>query len=245
MTFASCDSSDMAILTAVNLEKAYRPSGQAPTIVLRGANLSVDQGEFLAIVGPSGAGKSTLLHILASLDNADSGEVIYHFNDKPQSSKTLSTSQLAALRNSRIGMVFQFHHLLPEFTALENVMMPALIAQKSTSEAKRLAMALLERVGVADRASHAPSELSGGEQQRIAIARALVNEPRILFADEPTGNLDTANAENITGLIAELQRSIGITCVVATHSVDLAAHAHRIVHMHDGTCVEESGGSRS
>ena len=228
----------MPIITATDLHKSYRPSGQAPTVVLRGASLAVDPGEFLAIIGPSGAGKSTLLHILASLDDADSGEVKYDFGESQYSSLQFATSDLATLRNLHLGVVFQFHHLLPEFTALENVMMPALVAGHQTQAAKDSARQLMEKVGVAERADHAPSELSGGEQQRVAIARALINKPKVLFADEPTGNLDSANAEKITELIAELQESTGITCIVATHSERLAGAAHRKVFMRDGRCEE-------
>jgi lipoprotein-releasing system ATP-binding protein len=228
----------MLILTATGIEKSYRPSGQAPTVVLRGASITVEEGEFLAIVGPSGAGKSTLLHVLASLDEADAGTVEYRF-ERTISSNDVKGADLARLRNHDIGMVFQFHHLLPEFTALENVMMPRLIAGTAWSTARKEALDLLDHVGVAERADHAPSELSGGEQQRVAIARALVNTPRILFADEPTGNLDTANAENIIRLLTDLQRSTSITCIVATHSMDLARAAHRIVRMQDGLCIDD------
>ena len=229
----------MAILSATGLKKAYRPSGQAPTVVLRGASLLVEPKEFVAIVGPSGAGKSTLLHLLASLDDADEGTVLYDFGEKQFEVGTLSSSSLSSLRNTYLGVVFQFHHLLPEFTALENVMMPALVSGASKSQASESAKKLLDRVGVMDRAQAAPSELSGGEQQRVAIARALVNKPRVLFADEPTGNLDTANAEVITELIADLQESTGVTCIVATHSQELAGHAHRVVRMEDGICLED------
>ena len=229
----------MPIITATDLHKSYRPSGQAPTVVLRGASLKVDPGEFLAIIGPSGAGKSTLLHILASLDDADSGEVNYNFADSQFNSLELTSTNLAQLRNSYLGVVFQFHHLLPEFTALENVAMPALVAGLDQRTATNDARELLEKVGVADRADHAPSELSGGEQQRVAIARALVNKPKVLFADEPTGNLDSANAEKISELIAEVQASTGVTCIIATHSERLAANAHRKVFMVDGQCKDQ------
>ena len=229
----------MAILTATDLEKAYRPKGQAPTVVLRGATLSVEPGEFVAVVGPSGAGKSTLLHILATLDDADAGSVEYHFDDVHYSTASIPRPPFSVLRSRYIGMVFQFHHLLPEFTAIENVMMPALVAGDAWRVAREKALQLMERVGIADRAHHAPSELSGGEQQRVAIARALVNDPRILFADEPTGNLDTANAQNITDLITDLQKKIGITCIVATHSEELAARSHRVIHMQDGRCLDD------
>ena len=212
----------MPILTATNIHKAYHPADQAPTVVLRGADLSVERSEFLAIVGPSGAGKSTLLHILATLDAPDDGSVRYDVGDSTVETTSLDATALAELRNASVGMVFQFHHLLPEFTALENVMMPVLVAGSSWSAAREQAASLMERVGLKDRADHMPTELSGGEQQRVAIARALVNTPEILFADEPTGNLDTVNAQMVSDLLGELQRDLGITCVIATHSKDLA-----------------------
>lgn len=229
----------MPILTATDLHKSYQPSGQAPTVVLRGVTVSIDEGEFVAIVGPSGAGKSTLLHILASLDEPSTGTVTLNTDGTPVQYTACSTSEIAAIRNSNIGMVFQFHHLLPEFSALENVMMPALIAGQTQTEARQVALELLSRVGVDHRSENMPSELSGGEQQRVAIARALINNPRILFADEPTGNLDTANAQVVSELIVDLQKSIGITCVVATHSMELANKAHRIIRMQDGACFEQ------
>lgn len=226
----------MPIVVATDLHKSYRRSGQADTEVLRGASLSVEPGEVVALVGPSGAGKSTLLHILASLDVADRGSVEYHIDVTTMLVSALSQRELALLRNSRIGMVFQFHHLLPEFTALENVAMPALVAGSSVSEASSKARTLLEQVGMSHRADHLPSELSGGEQQRIAIARALVNEPAILFADEPTGNLDTENASAVIELILGLQASRNVACVIATHSEELSQRASRVIQMVDGRC---------
>ena len=226
----------MSLLTAEDLHKAYKPDGQAPTVVLRGADFTCELAEFVAIVGRSGAGKSTLLHILASLDSADSGTVVLTLDDVEYRYDTMSVSQLAQIRNSVVGMVFQFHHLLPEFTAIENVMMPMLIAGRRKKETRQKAMLLLERVGMTHRSEHMPNELSGGEQQRIAIARALINDPKILFADEPTGNLDTENAVLITNLLVELQQTTGIACVVATHSEEMAAQAHRVVYMKDGRC---------
>ena len=232
----------MPILNATNIHKAYHPADQAPTVVLRGADLAVEPSEFLAVVGPSGAGKSTLLHILATLDAPDQGNVWYEVGGSRVDATTLDPTALAALRNGTVGMVFQFHHLLPEFTALENVMMPVLVAGSSWSVARDKAASLMKRVGLKDRAEHMPTELSGGEQQRVAIARALVNDPKILFADEPTGNLDTANADIVSELLEELQRDLGITCVIATHSKDLASRAHRIVQMQDGRCLDAGKG---
>lgn len=226
----------MPILTAQDVSKSYKHQGQVATQVLHGASLVCMPSEFVAIMGPSGAGKSTLLHILASLDQPDSGSVSYCIDDQSINIHALDTEGLAHVRNTMIGMVFQFHHLLPEFNALENVMMPALIAGTSVDSARAQAMLLLDRVGVAHRSSHSPSELSGGEQQRIAIARALMNKPRILFADEPTGNLDAANAAAIVDLLCDVQREDGVACIVATHSHDLAARSHRVVQMRDGRC---------
>lgn len=227
----------MTLLTASNIVKSYARSGQADTVVLQGVSCSIDVGEFVAFVGPSGAGKSTLLHILASLDVPDSGTVHLTTSAGTVNYAQRSQRELAAMRNTSIGVVYQFHHLLPEFTALENVMMPALIAGASTTQARSKAERLLDRVGIAVRAEHMPSELSGGEQQRVAIARALMNEPAVLFADEPTGNLDSANATAIVDLLCELQASTNMACVVATHSADVAQRAHRIIHMRDGNIV--------
>lgn len=233
----------MLLLKATDIQKAYRRSGQADTVVLRGVSLSVDAGEFVALVGPSGAGKSTLLHILASLDEADSGSIELTSEKIGQASigssnlvnyASMDDKQRSRIRNEVIGMVFQFHHLLPEFTAVENVMMPLLIAGVSDKSAKARAMVLLDKVGLTHRAPHMPSELSGGEQARVAIARALINDPAILFADEPTGNLDSANATAVVDLLCELQRTSGITCVIATHSEDIAARAQRVLKMKDG-----------
>lgn len=227
----------MTLLTASNIVKSYARSGQADTVVLQGVSCSIDAGEFVALVGPSGAGKSTLLHILASLDVPDSGTIQLTTSAGTVNYAQRSQRELAAMRNTSIGVVYQFHHLLPEFTALENVMMPALISGASTTQARTKAERLLDRVGIAARAEHMPSELSGGEQQRVAIARALMNEPAVLFADEPTGNLDSANATAIVDLLCELQASTNMACVVATHSTEVAQRAHRIIHMRDGNIV--------
>lgn len=226
----------MALLTAKNIYKSYTAVGQAPTAVLRGVNFSCQAGELVALVGPSGAGKSTLLHILASLDVPDSGDVILSDNGKHLNYRLLKPAQLSRIRNTLVGMVFQFHHLLPEFTALENVSMPLLIAGNSRQQASVRAMEMLNNVGMHNRRHHMPSELSGGEQQRVAIARALVHRPKILFADEPTGNLDSDNATLITDLIVDLQKTSGIACVVATHSAEVASRTHRIVRIVDGQC---------
>lgn len=228
----------MPLLTAERITKSYTRSGQADTVVLRGVSATIDAGEFVAITGPSGAGKSTLLHILASLDEPDGGHVVLTTGTSRFAYDSMSSSALSAMRNRYVGVVFQFHHLLPEFSAIENVMMPALIAGTNAQTARTKATSLLDRVGMVHRATHAPSELSGGEQQRVAIARALMNDPLLLVADEPTGNLDSANATAVTDLLCELQESFGMTCLIATHSTDVAARAHRILHLKDGLFVD-------
>lgn len=227
----------MPLLTATDLHRSYRRTGQADTEVLRGASLTVEPGEVVALVGPSGAGKSTMLHIMASLDVADRGNVHLTIDGRQIDLSALSMTALAAVRAQHIGMVFQFHHLLPEFTAAENVAMPALVAGLSSSAAKVKARALLEQVGMLHRADHVPMEMSGGEQQRVAIARALINEPSIIFADEPTGNLDTENAATVAELLLGLRATRNVACVIATHSTELAQRAHRIVQMVDGRCI--------
>jgi lipoprotein-releasing system ATP-binding protein len=198
--------------------------------VLKGIDLELSEGEVVAIVGPSGAGKSTLLHCIGTLDVPTAGTIRLAGEDVTK----MAGTRLAALRNRTIGFVFQFHHLLPEFTALENVMMPGLIQGRKKSEAAALAGNLLAEVGLADRVTHRPGELSGGEQQRVALARALVLEPRLLLADEPTGNLDSATSSSIHDLFFEVNRSRGTTIVVVTHNASFAERMPRIVHLRDG-----------
>ena len=197
---------------------------------LSGVSLEVSKGEIVAIVGASGAGKSTLLQIIGTLMPADSGRVEIAGVDVG----TLSERQLAAFRNRHIGFVFQFHHLLPEFTAVENVMMPALIGGIDKGEAARRAVELLEMVGLADRAQHKPVEMSGGEQQRVAIARALICRPSVVLADEPTGNLDSANRDDIQRLLMDVREQFGQTIVMVTHDMSLADSVDRKVVMSDG-----------
>ena len=197
---------------------------------LSGVNLEVSKGEIVAIVGASGAGKSTLLQIIGTLMPADSGRVEIAGVDV----STLGERQLAAFRNRHIGFVFQFHHLLPEFTAVENVMMPALIGGIDKGEAARRAVELLEMVGLADRATHKPVEMSGGEQQRVAIARALICRPSVVLADEPTGNLDSANRDDIQRLLMDVRERFGQTIVMVTHDMSLADSVDRKVVMSDG-----------
>lgn len=201
--------------------------------VLKGLDFSVDKGEVIAIMGASGAGKTTFLEILGTLSTPDSGKLEIDGTDV----LSLSGKALSSFRGRRLGFVFQFHHLLPEFNSLENVMIPALIAGKPEKQARAEAQALLERVGLSDRASHKPSELSGGEQQRVAIARALVNEPAVLLADEPTGNLDSHTKEEIHKLFFDLRASLGQTIVIVTHDPGLADMCDRTCHMKDGLFV--------
>jgi lipoprotein-releasing system ATP-binding protein len=198
--------------------------------VLKGVDINISQGEIVSIVGSSGAGKTTLLHILGSLDTPDKGEIWYEGNRID----TLKPRELAAFRNKNIGFVFQFHHLLPEFTALENVCIPGWIAGKKTKELEKKAMDLLITLGVDHRASHKPNALSGGEQQRIAVARALINDPGIIFADEPTGNLDSSNANSLHNLFQELRDKLNQTFLIVTHNEELASMSDRVLHMKDG-----------
>jgi lipoprotein-releasing system ATP-binding protein len=201
--------------------------------VLKGLDFSVDKGEVVAIMGASGAGKSTLLQILGTLSTPDAGELIIDGTDVLK----LSSRDLSSFRNTKLGFVFQFHHLLPEFTAIENVMIPAFIAGKGMKEAREEASELLARVGLSERESHKPSELSGGEQQRVAIARAIINRPAVLFADEPSGNLDSRTKEEIHSLFFSLRDTLGQTIVIVTHDSTLAAQCDRCLNMRDGLFI--------
>jgi lipoprotein-releasing system ATP-binding protein len=198
--------------------------------VLKSVDIEVREGELVSIVGPSGSGKSTLLQILGTLDKPDSGSLEI-MGKNPFS---LNARSLAAFRNQKIGFVFQFHHLLQEFTALENVCMPGWIARRPDAEVRREASALLERLGLSDRSGHKPSELSGGEQQRCSIARALLNRPAIVLADEPTGNLDSQNARSLNEIFLDLRRELGQTFIIVTHNHALAGLSDRVLEMRDG-----------
>jgi lipoprotein-releasing system ATP-binding protein len=220
------------MIEAVNLTKSFQMAGLELT-VLKDINLTIAQGEILAIVGASGAGKSTLLHILGTLDRPTSGTVLFEGQDLFQ----LSDQKQAEFRNRRIGFVFQFHHLLPEFTALENVCLPAHIQNRSAQDAQAEATSLLRDVGLEHRMNHKPGELSGGEQQRVAVARALIQQPNLVLADEPTGNLDTHTGDALFTLMRTLNRSRGITFVIVTHNEKLSAQADRIIHMEDGQII--------
>ena len=202
--------------------------------VLKGIDLTINQGEIVSIVGPSGAGKTTLLQIIGTLDRADSGRVLFDGVDV----SVYNEKQLSAFRNCHIGFVFQFHQLLPEFSAVENVMMPALIAGASMADARRRAMEMLDFLGLIDRATHKPAELSGGEKQRVAVARALVNRPQVILADEPSGSLDTQNKEELHRLFFDLRRDLGQTFIIVTHDESLATTTDRTIRLRDGLIVD-------
>jgi lipoprotein-releasing system ATP-binding protein len=208
-------------------------SGAGRVDVLKGVDLAIQPGETIALVGASGAGKSTLLHIMGALDRPTSGTVNFKGKDIFQ----LNDSSLASFRNHSVGFVFQFHHLLPEFSALENVMMPAIISGMNNGEAEALAVDLLGDVGLGHRLSHKPGELSGGEQQRVAIARALIKSPPLLLADEPTGNLDTKTSEEVHALLSDIHYKKGITLVIVTHNEALASRMGKIIRLVDG-CIK-------
>ncbi|GIU34751.1 MULTISPECIES: lipoprotein-releasing ABC transporter ATP-binding protein LolD [unclassified Shewanella] len=221
------------LLQVSHVSKRYQ-EGSVDTEVLHGVELQVFKGEQLAIVGSSGSGKSTLLHIMGTLDSPSSGSVTMLGEDLYK----LSSQRQAQIRNEHLGFIYQFHHLLPEFTALENVSMPALIQGQSRKQVEAKAKSLLERVGLGHRLSHTPAEMSGGERQRVAIARALINDPKLVLADEPTGNLDANSGEAVYELITELAAQLGTAFVVVTHDQSLAARMDRQLHMKDGRLVQ-------
>jgi lipoprotein-releasing system ATP-binding protein len=218
------------ILRAESIQKNYHSAENQELRVLKGIDAQILEGEILAIIGPSGVGKSTLLHILGGLDRPTAGNIWIH----SKSLLSMSESQLSIFRNKKIGFVFQFHHLLPEFTALENVAMPGFIARRNSKEVFDYSRFLLNSVGMSDRLFHKPRELSGGEQQRVAFARALVNDPVMVLADEPSGNLDFANSVALHELMWKMVRETGKSFVVVTHNQDLAGEADRIIELFDG-----------
>ena len=215
----------------IQIEGITKSFGQLQ--VLKGIDLNIDKGEVVSIVGPSGAGKTTLLQIIGTLDRADAGRVIINGTDVSR----MKEKELSAFRNREIGFVFQFHQLLPEFTALENVTIPAMIKGVSAHDARRQALDMLKFLGLPDRASHKPSELSGGEKQRVAVARALMNNPSVVLADEPSGSLDTKNKEELHSLFFELRDKLGQTFVIVTQDEGLASQTDRTIHMLDGRIV--------
>jgi lipoprotein-releasing system ATP-binding protein len=223
----------MEILRLESIHRTYQ-QGNATLEILRGADFTLQPGEAVALVAPSGAGKSTMLHIAGLLERPDAGEVIV----AGRGTSTLSDTDRTRLRRDEIGFVYQFHHLLPEFSAVENIMLPQLIAGLDKSEARKRAEQLLTWLGLPDRGTHRPTELSGGEQQRVAIARAVANAPRILFADEPTGNLDIVTAEQVFDALFKLIKATGLAALVATHNLELAAQMDRRITLRDGMIVE-------
>ena len=218
------------MVIAKNIQKSY-----GNLEVLKNIDLSIEEGEIVSIVGKSGAGKSTLLHILGTLDQADSGDLEIN-NTKTQD---LNSEELSKFRNQQIGFVFQFHHLLPEFTALENVCFPALIAKKNNKDVQRRATTLLTELGLKDRIHHKPNQLSGGEQQRVAVARALMNDPAVILADEPSGNLDTETSNELHQLFFELRAKHQQTFIIVTHNLELAKMSDRTLVMKDGCIIDD------
>jgi len=220
------------MLTATDIHKSY-----GPLEVLKGVDICIEKGEIVSIAGSSGAGKSTLLHILGTLDLADKGKIVI---DNVKVSN-LHGKKLAAFRNEHIGFVFQFHHLLPEFSAVENICIPGWIAGKSNKTVEKRAHELLELLNLKDRGDHKPGQLSGGEQQRVAVARALINNPSVVMADEPTGNLDSANAKELHNLFIDLRNRFQQTFLIVTHNEELAQLSDRLLHMKDGRIISETG----
>ena len=218
-----------SLIETIDITKSFSTeAGELP--VLKEINCTVMEGEMVGVIGASGAGKSTLLQILGALDRPTSGRVLFDGKDLA----AMENNNLAYFRNHSVGFVFQFHHLLPEFTSLENVMFPGLISGAAHADMRKRARELLSELGLAERTTHRPGELSGGEQQRVAVARALIQNPRVVLADEPTGNLDTATGNDLFELFVDLNRRKGITFVIVTHNKDLSSRCHRVLEMADG-----------
>ena len=217
------------MITGKNIYKSF-----GPVHVLKGVDIDVQKGEIVSIIGPSGSGKSTLLHILGTLDKADAGDISMNGS----SIGSMKGKKLAAFRNKHIGFVFQFHHLLPEFTSLENVCIPGWLAGRKKKEVEERAKDLLNLLGLNDKMENKPNALSGGEQQRVAVARALINNPDIVFADEPTGNLDSANAKELHQLFVDLRKKFNQTFLIVTHNEELAKQSDRVLHMKDGKIAD-------
>jgi lipoprotein-releasing system ATP-binding protein len=221
---------DSIILIAKNISKSYQTNEKLKLVVLKSISIEIEVGKISVVVGASGAGKSTLLHILSGLDRPDSGEVIF----KEDNIFSFSNDRLAKFRSNNIGFVFQFHHLLPEFTALENIAIPLMINGTTLNKASKRAEELLEIAGLKERKNHKPAELSGGEQQRVAVARALANDPQIIFADEPTGNLDSENSNSLNKIFVELKERMNKTFIIVTHNSDLVKLADKVYEIKDG-----------
>ncbi len=230
---APADEADNPVLFLHEISRRFR-QGDATLDILKDAELAIWAGQSVALVAPSGAGKSTLLHIAGMLERPDAGEVYIH----SRSTSYLTDNERTRIRRTEIGFVYQFHHLLPEFSALENVMLPQMIRGLKNSEARQRAAELLSYLGLKERLTHRPAELSGGEQQRVAIARAVANAPRILLADEPTGNLDVRTSQHVFATLNQLVRASGLAAIVATHNLDIAAQMDRRVTIRDGAVVE-------
>ncbi|MDD5766781.1 MAG: ABC transporter ATP-binding protein, partial [Candidatus Marinimicrobia bacterium] len=217
---------EFPLLDVCHISKSFHNDGHE-VCVLKDLSFTVEAGEVVAVMGPSGIGKSTLLNLIGTLDKPDSGEILFQGNSPFQ----LPDPEIARFRNSTIGFVFQFHHLLPEFTALENVMIPNMVYHNDPNKSEEIAREILNRVGLQDRIQHRPSALSGGERQRVAIARALINNPKVVLADEPSGNLDAENSAILIDLIIDLNKKYGTTFIIATHNAEIAERSHRIIHL--------------
>ncbi len=228
----------MALVAADALTKTYT-SGETPVTALQSVSFSIERGDFVALMGPSGCGKSTLLHLCGAMDRPSAGRIEFDGRDLA----SVDDGQLTRLRRERIGFVFQFFNLLPTLTLADNIALPCLLAGLSAADVDARTRRLAERVGIAHRLRHFPQQVSGGEMQRAAIARALVHQPALLVADEPTGNLDSANGATIVALLGELNRELGVTILLATHAADVAAAARRVMHMRDGRFVDAPTGS--